>query len=695
MAAGCGSSSPTGGVVPDLDAGDDAAERDATTLRESGAGEPDSATAQEAASSSSGGGGSEAGSDASDAATSDCAVPPSVVSNFEQGTATDVTANGFTGAWYAYGNPNRGAENPVLAVVASDDPTPSCSGFELHTSGGLGDGGPDAGSYASTRCEFLARDDGSDGGALSYPQPEDISQYSGISFDVKVGPGGASTLSFEIPTVKTQPTTQGGAAVTYGVDQYNNRGWLLSTSASNSNATTIGPSWQTIYVPFSLLIPRWLPTPETAGGCTPGIWCQAPAFEPTQALEMQFALNPEISPGAAFDLDVGNVALYKGDQGLVPPNPPNGITPSFADGTLGSCTKPVGSNVGGKYLQWAYKNWYSQFVVSAGSGALRVQRPESGNDSDSQGIALGMLIAVYMNDPTLFAGLWQYWSQYAAAGSLMTWDVSSAGVAIGTGSASDADQHAAFALIEAGKKFSNASYASAGAAMLADIWTYDMDATSDLPTGGSAYGNSTSEDVTNTAYFLPAYYPTFATVDSTHPWASVTTAVYAALDAVANGTTGLVPEWCGEDCTLPGSNGDGDSNDQVYGYDANQVPLHIGLDYCWNGRTEAATFLAPMTAFFTSLTGAGATSGGGLDQLVDQYNLNGTPFTTNFSVGLVGPAVVGAMASASNQSFINAGWQVVLDSANRGPLGGQNYSYYHGTVGFLTLLTMSGNFYVM
>jgi len=47
---------------------------------------------------------------------------------------------------------------------------------------------------------------------------------------------------------------------------------------------------------------------------------------------------------------------------------------------------------------------------------------------------------------------------------------------------------------------------------------------------------------------------------------------------------------------------------------------------------------------------------------------------------------------------VDAGWQFVLDGINRGApntvaMKNSYYTYYNATVGLLTALTMSGNFY--
>ncbi len=90
-----------------------------------------------------------------------------------------------------------------------------------------------------------------------------------------------------------------------------------------------------------------------------------------------------------------------------------------------------------------------------------------------------------------------------------------------------------------------------------------------------------------------------------------------------------------------------------------------------------------------------------MGRIADLYSPNGSAYTgaAANSASIIGTAAAGAMAN--NQTFVNDGYQLVLDLLNRGEIGDRlaasmsvksGYSYYNATVGLLTLLTMSGNF---
>ena len=129
---------------------------------------------------------------------------------------------------------------------------------------------------------------------------------------------------------------------------------------------------------------------------------------------------------------------------------------------VGAC--PSRTSASGKFLVDMYLRWKTRFVVTSGNQS-RVVRPE--NQTVSEGIGYGMLIAVYMGDRTLFDGLYAYWVAHPAntgdSNTLMDWCVNGGGgngstgtSCNGDGSATDADEDAAWALIQAGKQWGGA-----------------------------------------------------------------------------------------------------------------------------------------------------------------------------------------------------------------------------------------------
>jgi endo-1,4-beta-D-glucanase Y len=457
----------------------------------------------------------------------------------------------------------------------------------------------------------------------------------------------------------------------------------------------ITSAYQTITIPFGALVPRWVPAAGTAtnacpAGGTPK--CQSQAFVPADVLGIQISMYqdpgfPKVGTAGTYDLWIDDVTFTTDDSGL---QKRTGF-PLTSNVGVGSCIKPQGPSADAKFLVPAYNQWKSTFVKGS-----KVIRPENQNDTVSEGIAYGMMIAVAMNDQTLFDSLYGTWKANATAGTLMTWCLGSGGGSTGTpcatsgGSATDADEDAAYALLMAGKLWGG-SYNAEAVTMIGDIWSHDIDGSgTKLPKGGSNYASPSSQ-VTNASYFAPSFYRSFATVDSGHDWGGVATAALGVVNGAIAGSNGLIPAWCSSSCTTAGSNGAATDGD--YQYDSHRIPMRIGLDYCYNSTTTAKAYTTKNTAFFASA----ATNGIGFVQ--DMYTPSGGPVsgTAPNSASILGTAGVGAMATG-NQAFLNTAYQAVFDTITRGSMapvdaaGKTPYSYFNATVGLLTALMMTGAF---
>jgi endo-1,4-beta-D-glucanase Y len=633
-----------------------------------------------------------------------------VISDFESGKG-DMIAQGTpkrSGWWFVYypGSPNSPikigqAQTPAvntsgpIAVAAAPDAS-SCNQYALHSTGSGFVGASQ--DYAGFGAGFLPTDN-----TGLFFKPYDTSAYTGVKFKIKTGSGTAPATYFEVLTQDTMSSAQGGLLGAEGnpndipVGLHNNRGFLLNDPWIPSGITS---TYQTITIPFGYLVSRWVPAPARSSGAVcvaGGPKCQAPAFVPAHVMGIQFSFYsddsaqgfPVVGTPGTYDIWIDDVQFTTDDSGL---QTRTGYPLTNGVG-VGSCTAPAGPSASAKFLVPAYNQWKATFVKGG-----KVIRPENQNDTVSEGIAYGMLIAVNMNDRTLFDSLYGTWKANATAGSLMTWCLGSGGGSVGTacsaqggGSATDADEDAAYALLMAGKVWGGA-YNVAAVTMINDIWINDIDgAATKLPKGGSNYGSPTN-DVTNPSYFAPSFYRKFATVDSGHDWAGVATASLNAVNGAISGSNGLIPAWCNSSCTTPGTNGG--ANDGDYQYDSHRIPMRIGMDYCYNGTAAAQTYTKKTTSFF------GTAAANGIGYVQDMYQTNGGPVsnTAPNSASILGTAAVGAMAAGTNAAFVNAAYQAVFDTITRGtmapvdPAGKTDYSYYNATVGLLTALIMTGNF---
>jgi endoglucanase len=356
-------------------------------------------------------------------------------------------------------------------------------------------------------------------------------------------------------------------------------------------------------------------------------------------------------------------------------------------------------------VQAAYTQWKTDTVTSDGAkGFQRVKRPKEpgleANSTVSEGIAYGMLIAVYMDDQTLFDNLWQYEQQFLDATGLMNWYIKADGSGLGSnpsgsGAATDADEDMAFALVMADKQWGGQlkalkkNYIDIAKSQISAIWNnevYDYKYLKPWP--------ANNLPAVNLSYFAPAYYKLFAKVDTANAnnWNTLTTTMYGVLNASLNSTNGntdngLVPAWCDTNGkpNAGAFGASGGASPTNYQYDSCRMPFRIGLDYCWTGDTTAQAYVAKTSKFFS-------TTVGGATKIVDGYDLNGTAHAQyqNGSIqssAFVGPAGVGAMSSSTYQTFVDDAYAVLV--TGKALVGG---TYYDESWMVMSLLMMTANF---
>jgi endo-1,4-beta-D-glucanase Y len=370
-----------------------------------------------------------------------------------------------------------------------------------------------------------------------------------------------------------------------------------------------------------------------------------------------------------------------GTGGHMPTPPEPGVNFPFPQNRqYANCTYPNYDNAA---VQAAYQTWKTTLVTTSGAkGYRRVQRSSSEklpNHTVSEGIGYGMILAVYMNDQPLFDDLWRYEQQFLDANQLMNWDIDPNGNVAGANAATDADEDMAWALLMADRQWGGSgalsnTYLNIAKAQIAAIWNHEI-YQSKLAALGDTWGDWND---LNISYFAPAYYRTFATVDS-HDWAAVIKTVYDTIDNNLNAnnknqTNGLVPGFS----TSQGGPMNGEPF--TYQYDACRTPFRIGLDWCINGEPRAKAYTAKTSSFFSAI---------GASHIVDGYQLDGTPMPmgTGQASPFIGPAAVGAMSDPSYQPFLQAAYTEV--ATNNLVVGG---IYYGESWTALSLLMMSGNF---
>jgi endo-1,4-beta-D-glucanase Y len=315
-------------------------------------------------------------------------------------------------------------------------------------------------------------------------------------------------------------------------------------------------------------------------------------------------------------------------------------------------------------MRAVYDGWKASFVQSVGTG-LRVVRPSNNNDTVSEGIAYGMLAAVYMNDRTSFDGFWTYAKAHLSPNGLMSWQINADGTTAsgGEGSASDADEDMAWALVMASAQWQSGAYLDDAKRLINLMFTYVI-AADGMLTPGDSWGINTDRWYPN--YFSPAYYRVFAKVSGNPAWSGVVIDKNYQMLADVTGMYGLVPDSTTRTYQHMGQ----------YGYDACRMAWRMAMDYCFNSEPRAKAYLDKIAPFFISQ--------GGVNNIGDGYSLTGQKTSSSANMAFIGPAGTSGMA----------GYQSLLDEAfNFGATGtGGTTPYYQQTLRVITMLMMSGNF---
>ncbi len=354
-----------------------------------------------------------------------------------------------------------------------------------------------------------------------------------------------------------------------------------------------------------------------------------------------------------------------------------------------------------QYGTW--KGYYVKDVTHCGSvtPCKRVARLDEGNDTVSEGIGYGMLLAAYLDDRTTFDGLWNYYRTHLNSNGLMNWKWDANNSMTGANEATDAAEDAAIALIVADKKGwgtpagDNQTYNFRAKDLIARILQYMVTTNNDVKPGDA---NWNVWDITyNPSYLTAPYATVFSTYTGVTRWDSVKTRDYAQLANLDNNdagarTTGLVPDWMCRDggqtsCSLATNiewdrtNGGGaGSRVWWFSYDACRTPWRLAMDWAWHGNTTAGARLDKINAWASPKAG----------NIVNGYALDGTePPTSQYPAGTkaVLGAFVGPIAAASvkgSQTYQDTMWTKLIGL-------GQGSNYFSDTVRILSLAFMSGS----
>lgn len=233
---------------------------------------------------------------------------------------------------------------------------------------------------------------------------------------------------------------------------------------------------------------------------------------------------------------------------------------SYTLGASWQCGTPLSDDTDA--VRREYTAWKKQYLQdrsgTEGAGTCCINRGQTtGNDCVSEGVGYGMLLSAYLDDRDTFQCLWGFMQAHIDESGLMNWRIGPDGSIWGHGGATDADEDIVMALLLGCDAFGDDDVCSAAAPLLTHMMVNETDVGGAIKPGDNFGG---CEDPTqpyfspavNPSYFAPAYYSRFgkASGDSA-AWARAQRRVFEITGAVADGTTGFLPDW--SDCKGLGS----------------------------------------------------------------------------------------------------------------------------------------------
>ena len=325
-----------------------------------------------------------------------------------------------------------------------------------------------------------------------------------------------------------------------------------------------------------------------------------------------------------------------------------------------------------------WEDFKAKHVTSNGaSGFKRIQRDNGTQyDTVSEGMGYGMILAVYMDEQSLFDDLYSYVKKYFNSNGVMGWRITAGGSYYGEGAdggATDADEDIAIALVFASKKWSNSSrfnYENEAKTLINNLYRTCVEQGTNVLKPGDRWGGS---NVTNPSYFAPAWYRIFAQFTGNNAWNAVADKCYEiARNAMRNNNgTGLVPDWC----TASGSPASGQGYDFLY--DAVRYHWRAAIDYSWFGTEQAKSDCEALTNFYKK---------SGVANIKDGYTIQGNPVGQWHTATFVSMAAAAAMPT-TDSSYTSAIYNEMVKVKDGG-----DYYYFGNSLRMMSLLFASGNF---
>lgn len=327
----------------------------------------------------------------------------------------------------------------------------------------------------------------------------------------------------------------------------------------------------------------------------------------------------------------------------------------------------------------------------------------------SEGQGYGMLIMTLMGGHdkearTIFDGMYKFVVSHPTSKSqhLMSWSVLKGCVTNhekngddnDNTSATDGDLDIALSLFMADAQWGSKgaiNYRKEGISRAKAILDFEINKRNHTILLGDA-NNAGDEDYFDirSSDFMPAHLKVFNRYYPNDEWKRVideSYKVFSTIQAKYSPNAGLIPDFIVFKANqfMPAkpkyleSKFDGD-----YYYNACRVPLRVGVDYLINGDQRAQNLLNPIAEWIQTKTKDR------VDMINAGYFLSGDAIPNHkyTTPAFVCPFAIGSMLNGDNQDWVNDCWDYM------GEFEVKDYQYFDNTIQMLSLIILSGNFWL-
>lgn len=252
----------------------------------------------------------------------------------------------------------------------------------------------------------------------------------------------------------------------------------------------------------------------------------------------------------------------------------------------------------------AWSGYGKRFILQDG----RVQRPQNGGDTVSEGQAYALLIASLLGDRKTFDKVLDWTERHLsrrerAGDHLLAWHWEPGKGVTDWNSASDADVDYALALITASQRWRDERYARKAQAVLSDVLNLETEMVNGrryLLPGNWRRGRDSY--IINPSYLSPAHFRVFFACSGDSRWNDLVEGSYHLIETASKNLAGvpgvgLVPDWLliAPDGALITAKGFSDQ----FSWDAIRTQWRLGMDALWFGEDRARRHLDRMSNFYT------------------------------------------------------------------------------------------------